>query len=78
MNDRLGVNHDLDRVEVNVEEQVGFDDFEAVWASRSPLTWDLDDPTPAARACVALLSDWFPATTGEIIHVDGGVHSQGA
>ena len=56
----------------------GFDDFETVWAARSPLTWDLDDPTPAARACVALLSDWFPATTGEIIHVDGGVHSQGA
>ncbi|MGI9136331.1 MAG: enoyl-ACP reductase FabI [Candidatus Nanopelagicales bacterium] len=56
----------------------GFDDFEAVWATRAPLTWDLDDPQPAARACVALLSDWFPATTGEIIHVDGGVHSQGA
>ena len=56
----------------------GFDDFEAVWSARSPLTWDLDDPTPAARACVALFSDWFPATTGEIIHVDGGVHSQGA
>jgi meromycolic acid enoyl-[acyl-carrier-protein] reductase len=56
----------------------GFDDFESVWATRAPLAWDLDDPQPAARACVALLSDWFPATTGEIIHVDGGVHSQGA
>jgi enoyl-[acyl-carrier protein] reductase I len=56
----------------------GFDDFENVWATRAPLAWDLDDPQPAARACVALLSDWFPATTGEIIHVDGGVHSQGA
>lgn len=56
----------------------GFDDFEGVWASRAPLRWDLDDPTPAARACVALMSDWFPATTGEIVHVDGGVHSQGA
>lgn len=56
----------------------GFDDFEAVWSTRAPLTWDLDDPTPAARACVALMSDWFPATTGEIVHVDGGVHSQGA
>ena len=29
-------------------------------------------------ACVALLSDWFPATTGEIIHVDGGFHAIGA
>ena len=27
---------------------------------------------------VALLSDWFPATTGEMIHVDGGLHSTGA
>lgn len=56
----------------------GFDDFENVWSTRAPLAWDLDDPQPAARACVALLSDWFTATTGEIIHVDGGVHSQGA
>jgi enoyl-[acyl-carrier protein] reductase I len=56
----------------------GFDDFEEVWSTRAPLAWDLDDPVPAARACVALLSDWFPATTGEIVHVDGGVHSQGA
>ncbi len=24
------------------------------------------------------LSDWFPATTGEIIHVDGGFHAIGA
>ena len=56
----------------------GFEDFETVWQSRAPLGWDLDDPGPAAKACVALLSDWFPATTGEIVHVDGGVHSQGA
>ena len=56
----------------------GFEDFEAVWQGRAPLGWDLDDPGPAARACVALMSDWFPATTGEIVHVDGGVHSQGA
>ncbi len=56
----------------------GFDEFETVWKHRAPLGWDLDDPEPAARACVALMSDWFPSTTGEIIHVDGGVHSQGA
>ena len=56
----------------------GFDEFETVWKQRAPLGWDLDDPEPAARACVALMSDWFPSTTGEIIHVDGGVHSQGA
>ena len=56
----------------------GYDGFEEVWATRSPIGWDLDDPEPAAKACIALMSDWFPATTGEIVHVDGGVHSQGA
>lgn len=56
----------------------GFEQFKEVWGTRAPIGWDLDDPTPAAMACVALLSDWFPATTGEIVHVDGGVHSQGA
>ncbi len=56
----------------------GFDEFEAVWDTRAPIGWDLDDPEPAARACVALLSDWFPRTTGEIVHVDGGVHAMGA
>jgi meromycolic acid enoyl-[acyl-carrier-protein] reductase len=53
----------------------GFEQFEDVWPKRAPLGWDLSDPEPAARCCVALLSDWFPATTGEIIHVDGGVHA---
>ncbi|HEY1918313.1 MAG TPA: enoyl-ACP reductase FabI [Streptosporangiaceae bacterium] len=56
----------------------GFDRFEGVWGDRAPLGWDITDPEPVARACVALLSDWFPATTGEIVHVDGGVHSVGA
>src|ERR1700735_1136329 len=55
----------------------GFDGFESMWTERAPLGWDLSDPEPAARACVALLSDWFPATTGEIVHVDGGVHAIG-
>jgi meromycolic acid enoyl-[acyl-carrier-protein] reductase len=56
----------------------GFEEFEVVWTERAPLGWDLNNPEPAAQACVALMSDWFPSTTGEIIHVDGGVHSQGA
>ncbi len=55
----------------------GFAEFEGIWAERAPLGWDVADPEPAARACVALLSDWFPATTGEIVHVDGGVHAMG-
>jgi meromycolic acid enoyl-[acyl-carrier protein] reductase len=56
----------------------GFSQFEDVFQAKSPLGWKIDDPTPAARACVALLSDWFPATTGEMIHVDGGYHAIGA
>lgn len=56
----------------------GFDQFEAVWSTRAPLGWDVRDTEPAARACVALLSDWFPATTGEMVHVDGGYHAIGA
>jgi enoyl ACP reductase len=56
----------------------GFALFEDTWDGRSPLGWDVNDPIPVAKACVALLSDWFPATTGEIIHVDGGYHAVGA
>jgi enoyl-[acyl-carrier protein] reductase I len=54
-----------------------FEKFEAVWDERAPLGWDVKDSTAVARACVALLSDWFPSTTGEIIHVDGGFHATG-
>jgi enoyl-[acyl-carrier protein] reductase I len=55
----------------------GFADFEELWPKRAPLGWDITDPQPPARACVALLSDWFPATTGEIVHADGGAHAVG-
>jgi enoyl-[acyl-carrier protein] reductase I len=55
----------------------GFKTFEDVWDERSPLGWDVNDSTAVAQACVALLSDWFPATTAEIIHVDGGYHAMG-
>ena len=56
----------------------GFGEFENVWNERAALAWDVNDPVPAAQAAVALLSDWFPKTTAEIIHVDGGVHAMGA
>jgi enoyl-[acyl-carrier protein] reductase I len=56
----------------------GFSAFEDVWDTRAPLGWDVTDSSAVAKACVALLSDWFPATTGEIIHVDGGYHAIGA
>jgi enoyl-[acyl-carrier protein] reductase I len=56
----------------------GFEQFEDAWAARAPLGWDLVDKEPAAKAICALLSDWFPATTGEVVHVDGGYHALGA
>ena len=55
-----------------------FERFEETWQDRAPLGWDVRDAEPAARACVALMSPWFPATTGEIVHVDGGFHAMGA
>ena len=53
----------------------GFSKFEDVWSERAPLGWDVQDAEPTARACVALMSDWFPKTTGSIVHVDGGFHA---
>ena len=55
----------------------GFSAFEDTWADQAPLGWDVHDATVVAKACVALFSDLFPMTTGEIVHVDGGVHAVG-
>ena len=56
----------------------GLSVFEGIWGERAPLGWDIADSSAVAKACVALMSDLFPATTGEIIHVDGGFHAVGA
>ncbi|MCT1459706.1 enoyl-ACP reductase FabI [Aestuariimicrobium sp. p3-SID1156] len=56
----------------------GAEAFDGIWEGRAPLGWDQQDAGPSAKAVVALLSDWFPATTGEVVHVDGGLHSTGA
>jgi meromycolic acid enoyl-[acyl-carrier-protein] reductase len=56
----------------------GFEKFEDAWDERAPLGWNVKDPSPVAAACVALFTDLFPATTGEVIHVDGGYHAIGA
>jgi meromycolic acid enoyl-[acyl-carrier protein] reductase len=56
----------------------GFEELETMWSTRAPLGWDEKDQTPTAQAVCALLSDFFPATTGEIVHVDGGFHAMGA
>lgn len=55
----------------------GFHSFEDTWADRAPLGWDVLDTDVVAKACVALFSDLLPMTTGEIVHVDGGVHAVG-
>lgn len=55
----------------------GFGALEDAWKDRAPLGWDTSDPTPVARACVALLSDLFPATSGSMIMVDGGFSALG-
>ncbi len=56
----------------------GFDDLAAAWSESSPLRWDPRDPTPIANAACFLLSPLAAATTGEILHVDGGFHAIGA
>ncbi len=56
----------------------GFSAFDTVWNERAPLGWNVTDSSAVAKAIVAFLSDWFPATTGEILHVDGGYHAVGA
>lgn len=55
----------------------GFDKFEDAWDGRAPLGWDNNDTTPVARTVLALLSDWLPTTTGEMLHADGGFHAVG-
>ena len=56
----------------------GFSKFEDVWTEKAPLGWDVKDSSAVAKACCALLSDWFPMTTGTMIHVDGGFRAMGA
>ncbi len=57
----------------------GFKTLERRWAKQAPMGWDSRDRHEAvAKSAIALLSDWFPATTGELVHVDGGYHAIGA
>ncbi len=52
-----------------------FDQLLHAWAERSPLPWDPNDAAPVADAVCFLLSDLARAVTGEVLHVDGGVHA---
>ena len=55
----------------------GFSLFEDTWADRAPLGWDVNDTSVVGDAAVALLSPLLRATTGAIVHVDGGAHAMG-
>ncbi|WP_030750961.1 enoyl-ACP reductase FabI [Streptomyces sp. NRRL F-5135] len=61
----------------NISAGDGSGTFDGGWSERAPLGWDSRNFQPVANACVALFSDLFPATTGEIVHVDGGAHAVG-
>ena len=56
----------------------GFPELRNAWSGQAPLGWDAADAGPVADTAVFLLSDMARAITGEMIHVDGGYHSQGA
>jgi enoyl ACP reductase len=56
----------------------GFEILKSSWGKQAPLGWDSADSGPVADVAVFLLSDLARAITGEMIHVDGGYHSQGA
>jgi enoyl-[acyl-carrier protein] reductase I len=55
----------------------GFGEFEQAWKDRAPLGWDVTDHEPVARTVCALLSDWFPVTTGSVVYADGGFSAVG-
>lgn len=57
----------------------GFKQLEQGWSTQSPLGWNSkEDHDAVAKTACALLSDWMPKTTGELIRVDGGYHAMGA
>jgi len=56
----------------------GFEILKSAWGGQAPLGWDSADSGPVADVAAFLLSDLARAITGEMIHVDGGYHSQGA
>ena len=56
----------------------GFAELARAWPEQAPLGWRVDDPGPVADAVCFLLSDLARATSGEILHVDGGAHAVAA
>lgn len=56
----------------------GFVQFDGLWEIRAPLGWDSSNAEPVAKMACVLLSDFAVATSGEIVHVDGGFHAVAA
>lgn len=57
----------------------GFKSLEEGWSAQAPLGWSARESHDlVSRTACAMLSDWMPSTTGEIVHVDGGYHAMGA
>lgn len=56
----------------------GFEELAETWSATAPLGWDRRDPGAVADTALFLLSDLSRAISGEIVHVDGGVHAVGA
>ncbi len=59
----------------------GFKHLENKWGRQAPLGWNAKDEAcidGVAKTACAMLSDWMPFTTGELIRVDGGYHAIGA
>jgi enoyl-[acyl-carrier protein] reductase I len=56
----------------------GFKGLKDYWVGQAPLGWDSADASPVADAVVFLLSHLSRGITGEVLHVDGGYHAQGA
>lgn len=55
----------------------GFALFEDSWTTRAPLGWDVTDSSAVADSAVAFLSPLLRATSGHILHVDGGAYAMG-
>lgn len=56
----------------------GTAEYNRIWEERAPLGWEPTNSVPTAKGVLTLLSDYLSATTGEIIHVDGGLHATGS
>jgi enoyl-[acyl-carrier protein] reductase I len=59
----------------------GFKHLENKWGRQAPLGWSAKDEAmldAVAKTACAMLSDYMPATTGELIRADGGYHAIGS